>query len=40
MSFYRFRRRMTMVVTSPGIILIASAGSLIIIGISPVVCAG
>lgn len=40
MSFYRFRRRLAMVVASPGIVLIASVGSLIMIGISPVVCAG
>lgn len=39
MSFYRVRRRLNMVVTSPGVVLIASVGSLIMIGISPVVCA-
>lgn len=39
MSAYRFRRRLNMVVTSPGVVSLAALLSLIMIGISPVVCA-
>ena len=40
MSVYRLRRRLTMVVTSPGMVLVAGIGSMVLIGIAPVVCAG
>lgn len=40
MSFYRFRRRVQSVITSPGVVLVSGIGSMVLIGIAPVVCAG